>query len=141
MRWRMCKKAETTVSCEPAAVGWARRWALGELSSVYSALGEVSGDIELVVSELVTNALQAHCSRLTLALDAHHTFVRVATTDDAPGDPVRQQPTPEMAHGRGLMFVNAFSERWGVERAGDGKTVWAELTLQDDPKPTFQCDN
>lgn len=136
----MCKQAETSVSCEPAAVGWARRWALAELTSVYTALGEASQDIQAVVSELVTNAVQAGCRRLTLTLDAHHTYVRVAASDDAPGEPVRQQPSADMAHGRGLVIVDAFSRRWGVQRDKLGKRVWAEVPLTGNPQPTFACE-
>jgi anti-sigma regulatory factor (Ser/Thr protein kinase) len=135
----MCRKAETSVACEPAAVGWARRWTLGELTSIYAGLGETSLDIQTVVSELVTNALQAECRRLTLSLDAHHTFVRIATTDDAAGDPVKLSPSPDMAHGRGLLIVDAFSKRWGVEREALGKTVWAEVALSRNPLPNFDC--
>jgi anti-sigma regulatory factor (Ser/Thr protein kinase) len=133
----MCKKAETTVSCEPAAVGWA----LGELTSIYAALGEISSDVQTVVSELVTNALQAECHRITLALDAHHTHLRIATTDDAPGDPVKHQPRPDMARGRGLLIVDALSRSWGVEREKQGKTVWAEFALTGDRGPTFGCED
>jgi anti-sigma regulatory factor (Ser/Thr protein kinase) len=135
----MCKKSATTVSCVPEAVSVARGWARKEVNSVYAALGDVSYEIETVVSELVTNALQAGCRRLTLAVDAHHSYVRVAASDDASGDPVEKRPSPDMAHGRGLWIVGAYSRRWGVEREDQGKTVWAEIALADSPKPTFEC--
>jgi anti-sigma regulatory factor (Ser/Thr protein kinase) len=137
----MCKKAATTVSCEPVSVAWARRWALGELRSIYLALGEASLDIQTVVSELVTNAVRAKCRRLTLALDAHHTYVRIATSDDAPGDPVKMEPAPDHSHGRGLLVVEALSTRWGVQRGDGGKTVWADIALHGNLRPTFECTN
>ena len=137
----MCRKAATTLSCDPGAVSLARKWAREELGSVYAGLGEVSYDIQTVVSELVTNALQAKCRRLTLALDAHHTYVRVAASDDARGEPVERRPTPDMAHGRGLWIVGAYSRRWGVERQDEGKTVWAEVAFANTPEPTFECDD
>jgi anti-sigma regulatory factor (Ser/Thr protein kinase) len=135
----MCKKAETSVSCEPAAVGWARQWVLRELNAIYAALDEVTLDVQTVVSELVTNAIQAKCRRLSLSLNAHHTYVCIATSDDAAGDPVKQQPSPDMPHGRGLLIVDAFSKRWGVEREKQGKTVWAELALRQNAQPSFAC--
>lgn len=135
----MCKQAETTVSCNPAAVGWARRWAVEEMASVYAAAREVSLDVQTVVSELATNALQAGCGRFTMALDAHHSYLRIAVRDDAPGDPVMQRPSPDRAHGRGLLIVNALSTRWGVERVPQGKTVWADFALSADAEPTFAC--
>lgn len=129
------------MSCEPAAVAWARRWASAELTSIYAGLGESLPDIETVVSELVTNAVRADCHRLTLELDAHHTYVRIATSDDAPGTPVKQQPTAELSRGRGLLIVDALSTRWGVDRQERGKTVWAEITLSGASGATFACDS
>jgi hypothetical protein len=45
---------------------------------------EISLDSQMVVSELVTNAVRAEAQHLSFALDGH-TYVRVATSDDAPG--------------------------------------------------------
>lgn len=128
-----------TVACEPAAVGWARRWALAALASGYAEPGEASGDIQLVVSELVTNAIKAGCHRVSLALDAHHSYVRVATSDDAPGDPVKQEPDTSTGHGRGMFIVDALSSRWGVERTQGSKMVWADIPITGDLSPTFDC--
>src|SRR4051794_23624252 len=111
----MCKRAETSVSCEPGAVAWARRWTFGELASTYAAIGDIWLDVQTVISELVTNALRAECRRLTVSLDAHRSYVRIAASDDASGDPVMQRPSPDVAHGRGLLIVYALSKRWGVE--------------------------
>jgi anti-sigma regulatory factor (Ser/Thr protein kinase) len=118
---------------------WARHWALGELTSAFAGLGEVSLDIQTVVSELATNAIQAQCQRLDLALDAHHSYVRVAVTDDAPGDPVPQEPDLAAIHGRGLLIVDALSTRWGVTRENGSKAVWADIPLDGDLGPTFDC--
>jgi anti-sigma regulatory factor (Ser/Thr protein kinase) len=135
----VCKTAETAVSCTPAAVAWARRWVLAELTDLYQEVGEVSPDIELVVSELVTNALRAECSRVSVAVEAHHTYLRIATSDDAPGTPVLQPLTPDQNHGRGLHLVDAVSLRWGFEVENEGKTVWADLALSGQVGPTFDC--
>ncbi len=110
-----------------------------ELASVYAAPGDVSLDVQTVVSELATNALQAECRRFTVAIDAHHSYLRIAVSDDGPGDPVMQHPGPHSAHGRGLVIVNALSKRWGVERTRQGKTVWAEFAVSAGAAPTFAC--
>lgn len=125
--------------CDPAAVAWTRHWALAELRSVYGEVGESALDIQTVVSELVTNAVRADCRQLSLAVDAHHSYVRIAAGDDAPGDPVKQQPTPEQIHGRGLVIVDALSTRWGVERHDGHKTVWADVPLTGSLRPSFEC--
>lgn len=136
----MCKKAEITVSCTPGSVAQARRWTLAELAAMYADVGEASLDIQTVVSELVTNAVRAECDRVSLAIDGHHTYVRVATTDDAPGLPVKRDPPPDSGRGRGLVVVDALSTRWGVESGSEGKTVWADVPLSGDLGPTFDCD-
>lgn len=122
-QWAVCKRAETTVSCEPASVAWARRWALRELTSMYAAVDSVAPDVQTVVSELVTNAVQAQARRPSLSLDGHHSYLRIATSDDAPGVPAKQHPTPAKSHGRGLLVVDALAARWGVNREHGSKTV------------------
>lgn len=135
----MCYKAQTTLSCTTPSVARARRWASAELPAMYRQAGEVTPDIQVVVSELVTNAVRAKCRHLTLALEGHHRYVRVAATDDAPGTPVKQTPAPDQTHGRGLSVVDALSSRWGVDRAGGDKTVWADVSITAGLEPTFAC--
>ena len=135
----MCKQVETVVSCEPAAVAWARHWASSELDAAYADLGGAGLEIQVVVSELVTNAVQANCSRLSLVLHEHHSYVQIAAEDDASGDPVKQDPEPNEMHGRGLLVVDALSTRWGVERENGTKTVWADIPLAGNLGPMFDC--
>lgn len=135
----VCTQATTTVSCEPAAVAWARRWTRLELARVYAGLGDASSDTETVVSELVTNALQADCHHLSLTLNAHHSYVRITTGDDAPGDPVLQHPTADENHGRGLLIVAALSTCWGVDYHNGRKRVWADVPLTGNVGPSFHC--
>jgi anti-sigma regulatory factor (Ser/Thr protein kinase) len=111
------------------------------MASGFAEPGDASLDIQTVVSELATNAIRAKCRRLSLALDAHHTYVRIAITDDAPGEPIKQAPDPTLTHGRGLLIVDALSTRWGVAREDGSKTVWADIPLPGDLGPTFDCDD
>jgi anti-sigma regulatory factor (Ser/Thr protein kinase) len=120
-------------------VAWARRWVLSELASMYRQVGDLALDAQTVTSELVTNAIRAQCNQLTLALDAHHTYLRIATSDDAPGLPVKQHLTPDQSHGRGLHVVDALSSQWGVAAKENGKTVWADVPLNGDLGPAFEC--
>lgn len=118
---------------------WARSWALRELTALYAGVDAVAPDVQTVISELVTNAVRAGARRVSLALDAHHTYVRIATSDDAPGVPAKQHPTPDQNHGRGLLVVDALAARWGVDHEHGAKTVWADVLLRDNLGPTFQC--
>ncbi|MBT2674378.1 ATP-binding protein [Streptomyces sp. ISL-14] len=102
------------------------------------SLDELAGDAELIVSELVTNAVRharppvpswdepGRC-RLTLQQPEPDT-VRVWVTDASPHRVVRRTPGDEAEDGRGLDVVDALAAAWDVLPVkGGGKAVWAEL--------------
>ena len=92
---------------------------------------------ELVVSELVTNALRhgvpsarrlvsEHCIRLQLLAQAP--FVMCMVTDPGHEIPVLREPEPTCESGRGLNVVESCSVRWGWHLLDEGgKVVWALL--------------
>ena len=92
---------------------------------------------ELVVSELVTNALRhgvtsarspvgEHCIRLRLLAQAP--FMMCMVTDPGSDIPVLREPEPTSESGRGLNVVEACSVRWGWHLLDEGgKVVWALL--------------
>ncbi len=92
-----------------------------------------SGDLALLVSELVTNAIQhggADPTRhIEITLSAWDQRVRVEVCD--PGADTAASTdrlTPE--GGWGLVLVDQLSERWGRERtAAGGSVAWFELSL------------
>ncbi|MGW3200143.1 ATP-binding protein [Streptomyces sp. NPDC001118] len=93
---------------------------------------------ELVVAELVANAVR-HASGSALRIivdrpDARHVYV--AVVDRAPGRlPELRVPGPDETDGRGLLLVDAVSDRWGWDYMGTGaggpwgKRVWAKLQV------------
>jgi anti-sigma regulatory factor (Ser/Thr protein kinase) len=90
---------------------------------------------QLVVSELVTNAVLHAAGSPTISLDLHLTdgAVRVLVSDGGLGEPDRRlRPDPRRGEtGRGVWLVDAFAECWGTERhGGEGKTVWCELSIE-----------
>ncbi|MFF0035229.1 ATP-binding protein [Streptomyces mirabilis] len=110
----------------------------------HAVLGEwgVGQDVlesaELVLSELVTNALRVRVpsDRLVgvrIARSVEDGLLRVEVSDAGSGRPEVRAPGDEDTGGRGLLLVEALAHRWGVEeRAGGiGKTVWAELKAPD----------
>ncbi|MCQ8193422.1 ATP-binding protein, partial [Streptomyces rugosispiralis] len=57
----------------------------------------------------------------------HRDRVRLAVTDKCPQPPTAQAPCCDDESGRGLVLVEAMSDRWGTQYRTWGKTVWAEL--------------
>ena len=89
-------------------------------------------DVALVTSELVTNAVAASRAlkggpwpvRFCLASDRTELLISVA--DMNPKPPMRADADADAIDGRGLMIVEALSQRWGWYPAeATGKIVWA----------------
>lgn len=89
------------------------------------------GDVRLLVSELVTNALR-HADgegqeAIRLVVTVSDERVRVEVADSGGGfDPEPPPEDPHRAAGWGLFLVDTLADRWGVERGG-GTRVWFEL--------------
>jgi anti-sigma regulatory factor (Ser/Thr protein kinase) len=124
-------QATSTFPAEPTAPALARAWSLARIREVLTEAenSDLLDDTALVVSELMTNAIQAGCaySRLELVIDGNH--LRISVLDDAPGVVQPQDAAPEDSHGRGLTIVAAVSADWGVRSSAAGKEVWAELVV------------
>jgi anti-sigma regulatory factor (Ser/Thr protein kinase) len=96
---------------------------------------EIAADAELLVSELVTNAVKAtagqHQAAIRLQVLSDNTCVRVEVWDADPHPPVSKDgtPDPQEEGGRGLFLVAALSTRWNWYRTQEppGKVVWCEL--------------
>ncbi|MDI3385659.1 ATP-binding protein [Streptomyces sp. B-S-A8] len=95
--------------------------------AVRERLGEAGAEVELCVSELLSNVVQHVGEGTPVTVDVSPT--RVAVTDPDPHRlPVPpQHEDPGAESGRGLALLAAVSARWGVTRRPDGKTVWCEL--------------
>ena len=110
-----------------ASPGAARRFTGSTLSTWgLDAHGDVA---ELLVSELVTNAINHGRTTCLLELTATPTVLRAAVADDGEGAPRLRYAGPEDESGRGLAIVDALASRWGVEPTSSGKVVWFEINL------------
>lgn len=116
---------------DPASVAEVRAWVRGVLADSLGVgrSSVVADDVQLVVSELVTNSLHAGSSSLDVTIAVDDTYVRVGLADDAPGEPTPRRAAPDDAHGRGLAIVAALAADWGVRRRGAGKEVWATVAI------------
>ncbi len=83
----------------------------------------------LVMSELVTNAVNAGCSEVDVTIEVHRDRVRISTRDDASGEPIPVTAGPRDEHGRGLVIVEHVSQAWGVLPEAEGKLIWADLAF------------
>ncbi|UED83190.1 ATP-binding protein [Streptomyces profundus] len=94
-------------------------------------LGELADDVALVVSELVTNAVQhTTCASIRVRLTRlDQRRVQVAVVDKSHTPPMRRTPTDSEDSGRGLTLVEAVTTRWGTDPLPWGKRVWADLEL------------
>jgi anti-sigma regulatory factor (Ser/Thr protein kinase) len=122
----------------PSAVPWARR-VLRHMLREWQ-LESWSDPALLLVSELVTNAVQASVSgvgpdpashqMVSLTLELTETSLLMKVRDASPGLPVLSEADVTGDRGRGLLLVDFLADAWGHYTAGQGKVVWCELGIQ-----------
>ncbi|MFE0047790.1 SpoIIE family protein phosphatase [Streptomyces albireticuli] len=91
-------------------------------------LEELTDSVELLVSEVITNAVRYAERPITLRL-LRTDVLRCEVGDDVPQLPRLRQARPSDEGGRGLYLVNRLARRWGATRLSTGKVVWFELAL------------
>ncbi|WP_371650843.1 SpoIIE family protein phosphatase [Streptomyces mirabilis] len=111
---------------EPAAVRTARQAAARQLSEW--GLDHLVTTVELIVSELVTNAISYGGGPIRLRL-IQHQVLTCEVSDSNTSHPRPRQPHIIGENGRGLFLVAQLSRRWGSRSAPAGKVVWAEQDL------------
>nr|WP_031163794.1 ATP-binding SpoIIE family protein phosphatase [Streptomyces durhamensis] len=109
---------------EDSAPGQARRLARHALARW--DLEELTDSVELLVSEVVTNAVRYASRPVTLRL-LRTDVLRCEVGDDVPQLPRLRQARATDEGGRGLYLVNKLARRWGATRLSTGKVVWFEL--------------
>ncbi|MER5555116.1 ATP-binding protein [Streptomyces sp. NPDC002793] len=126
-----------TLPREPESAGAARKLVRTALAAWEQ--DDLVEDALLITTELVSNALDHACHgpmRIIVSLPTDQ-LVRIGVvdrskavpmmrTDDAGGDDLR---------GRGLLLVDALSDRWGTDLYRWGKQVWSELVCSGPPPP------
>lgn len=121
--------------CRPGAAGRARRL----VCAVLCAWGapDLCDDARQVVGELVGNVVtHTNCAAFRLEVRrVAHGVVRIEVRDRSRAAPEPRRPGACSESGRGLLMVEALSLRWGCERRGRGKVVWAELAPAQAPSP------
>ncbi|MFD9324770.1 SpoIIE family protein phosphatase [Streptomyces sp. NPDC060065] len=116
--------ADWDLESDPAAVPRARSSVSEQLSTW--GLEDLAFTAELVVSELVTNAIRYGRPPIRLRL-IHDRTLLCEVSDDSSTTPHQRRARVYDEGGRGLLLVAQLAERWGTRHARHGKTVWAEL--------------
>ncbi|MFE9768645.1 SpoIIE family protein phosphatase [Streptomyces sp. NPDC005808] len=119
--------ATWAIPADPALVGPIRKQVVRQLNDW--GLDEATFTTELVVSELVTNAIRYGESPIRLRLIHDTTTLICEVSDGSHTAPHLRRARTFDEGGRGLLLVAQLTQRWGSRHTADGKTIWAELTL------------
>ncbi|MER7930095.1 SpoIIE family protein phosphatase [Streptomyces sp. NPDC096057] len=114
------------VDADPAAVARTRA-SVSEQLTVWG-LEELDFSAELIVSELVTNAIRYGRPPIRLRL-IHDRTLMCEVSDTSSTTPHLRRARTDDEGGRGLLLVAQLAEHWGTRHARRGKTVWAQCTL------------
>ncbi|GAA3828043.1 hypothetical protein GCM10022403_071620 [Streptomyces coacervatus] len=118
--------ATMDVPSDPVAVSTARTFTTCELTAW--GLEDLSFTTELVVSELVTNAIRYGAAPIQLRLILQSTLTCEVSDTSGTAPHLRRARTFDEG-GRGLMMVAQLTERWGTRYNREGKVIWAEQAL------------
>jgi anti-sigma regulatory factor (Ser/Thr protein kinase) len=123
-------KLELYLPASEAAVGQAR--AFVDRLEALDADDQVRFSVRLLVSELFTNAVKYGAGReearvrLSIAVTAERVRVEIGDHGRGFAEPEAPMPDGEAESGRGLAFLDALADRWGVVDNGE-TCVWFEL--------------
>lgn len=88
-----------------------------------------TADTEIVVDELVANAIVHAKTEFRVILDRLRTGIRITVQDQSVRPPEKQSPDPLDESGRGLILIDHVADDWGHHLNGEGKCVWAEVPV------------
>jgi anti-sigma regulatory factor (Ser/Thr protein kinase) len=120
------RTAGWTVTADPEAVAAVRSGVTAQLAAW--DLADLAFSTELIVSELVTNAIRYAGAPISVRLIKDQRLVCEVS------DPSQTQPHLRRARltdegGRGLFLIAQLTHRWGSRYTPDGKTIWTEQLL------------
>ena len=112
----------------PESVGAARRTIVRQLQAW--GLNASIDDMQLVASELITNALRYGADPIEFRLSVREDRLRLEVSDANTTDiPQPRQAADHESTGRGMPLIDALTASWGAQVSGARKVVWAEITI------------
>ncbi|BDH12086.1 SpoIIE family protein phosphatase [Streptomyces hygroscopicus] len=129
--------ASWDLSTDPAVVGSARALAGQQLSEW--GLDELLFTTELIVSELVTNAIRHGSGPITLRLIRQDALICEVSDASSTSPRLRHARTTDEG-GRGLFIVAQLTRRWGTRYTPIGKIIWTEQSMPSDTGPSGEAD-
>ncbi|MER6978026.1 SpoIIE family protein phosphatase [Streptomyces carpinensis] len=128
--------ASWEVPADPSAVHVARENVTEQLSRW--GLEEMAFTTELIVSELLTNAIRHAFGPIGLRLIHERTLI-CEVSDASNTSPRLRRALGTDEGGRGLFLVAQVALRWGTRYTNSGKTIWAEQQLPGSPVGEARC--
>ncbi|WP_406136645.1 SpoIIE family protein phosphatase [Streptomyces sp. NBC_01089] len=126
--------ADWEMDADPAAVATVRSEAARRLSEW--GLDEIAFNTELILSELLTNAVRYGTAPIRVRI-LHSGTLTCEVADNSSTSPHLKRAAEMDEGGRGLYLVAQFAERWGTRYPPRGKIIWAEQLLTG-PQPQPQ---
>jgi anti-sigma regulatory factor (Ser/Thr protein kinase) len=130
---------EGSVSCRYSRELTAPREAREEIRKALCSWGleDQVNDAQVIISELVTNAIRHGAGLVETRISCEHYYLHVEVHDDGPGRPVHRHATAEDVSWRGLAVIDGLIQPYGGslvivnDDTGDGKTVCVSIRLPD----------
>ncbi|WP_462187542.1 ATP-binding protein [Frankia sp. CcWB2] len=120
----------------PSAVPQARR-VLREGIRLADLPEDVRGTAELLVSELVTNAVKYGQPPLWLLIEIRPGLIHASVSDTSTVLPQRREAAPDAEGGRGLLVLDTLAGSWGTVAVESGKYLWFDLPVPVLPAPVM----
>ncbi|MFI0817203.1 SpoIIE family protein phosphatase [Streptomyces sp. NPDC021098] len=118
--------ADWEVPADPSQVSGMRAAVAGKLAQW--ELGDVAFTTELILSELITNAIRYATGPIRVRLLCDRSLICEVSDNSSTSPHLRYAATTDEG-GRGLFLVSQFADRWGTRYTAEGKVIWTEQTL------------
>ncbi|MDI3403202.1 SpoIIE family protein phosphatase [Streptomyces cavernicola] len=123
--------AEWDVPADPAALAPVRTACVRQVEAW--GLEELSFSTELILSELITNAIRYGSEPVRVRMLRGRSLICEVSDGSVSAPHLRRAGVTEEG-GRGLFLVAQFAQRWGTRYLTKGKVIWAEQSLEAGPR-------